>query len=363
MVFLTDGFYSSGELSAAALTRLHELAGTIRVFAVAETDLNELRQIDPNATVFTDLRDLRMAASSLQITAGIDFTERGLAGIKIFLDQNFNCLIDPGELVVTTQGDDLSTLDIDETGRYVFEDLPLGTYVIREEMRAGVEQTWPIAGAYTVRVRTNEVERHGLGFDFGNRPYLGGIRGVVFRDVDRDGVFDATEARVAGVLVYLDVNGDGAFDAGEPSRTTSALGNFEFLALAVGLHGVRIVVPSSLQQVFPPPGTGHARVIDDQVVEVTFGLAPPVVIPLPIEPPPLPIVDSPVISSLTEPATVRPVQPAGPVPTESAPFIGAGGGEVLPILATSPNDPPRRASPGYKRLSSKLMSFFPPSPR
>ena len=111
VVFLTDGVDSGEEGLTGEVSRLDELSATIRVFAIAETDMSDLRQLDSNAVSYTDLRELRIASSSLKTTAGIDFTERGLAGVKIFLDQNFNCLIDPGELVRTTQADDLTTPD------------------------------------------------------------------------------------------------------------------------------------------------------------------------------------------------------------------------------------------------------------
>jgi hypothetical protein len=172
-------------------------------------------------------------------------------------------------------------------------------------------------------------------------------------------VFDAFEPRVNGVLVYLDMNGDGAFDAGEPSRTTSALGDFEFLTLARGLYGVRIVVPSSLEQVFPSAGAGHARLVEDQVVEVTFGLAPPVIV-VPVPPPEFspPVADRAATATLPQATPVRPIQSGGPIQSAPPSFIGGGGGELSPLTSGSER-PAATRDPWLQAIELEVEELLP----
>lgn len=70
------------------------------------------------------------------------------------------------------------------------------------------------------------------------------ISGFVFDDVDKDGIFDSTETRPSGRVVFLDANNNGALDAGETSQTTAANGAFSFQNLAAGTYRVRQVLPT-----------------------------------------------------------------------------------------------------------------------
>ncbi len=85
---------------------------------------------------------------------GIDV--QGLEGWVIYLDENDNAVRDPGELFTTTDTD----------GNYAFTDLPVGTYIVREEQQPGFEQTVPFDGFYEVVLAADEVV---TGIDYGNR--------------------------------------------------------------------------------------------------------------------------------------------------------------------------------------------------
>ena len=69
--------------------------------------------------------------------------EPGLAGVSVYLDSNNNGKLDPDEPVKLTAEDDLSTLDIDETGQYEFNNLLSGTYTVREIIPPDFKQTFP----------------------------------------------------------------------------------------------------------------------------------------------------------------------------------------------------------------------------
>jgi hypothetical protein len=69
----------------------------------------------------------------------------------------------------------------------------------------------------------------------------GRIAGVVFNDVNGNGVRNAGEPAQAGWRVFLDANRNGGFDAGERSVVTGSTGAYEFTDLAAGTYHVRTV--------------------------------------------------------------------------------------------------------------------------
>jgi hypothetical protein len=62
-----------------------------------------------------------------------DSTEPPLAGWTVFLDQNHNGMLDPGEVSTTT----------DASGAYAFTGLPAGSYTVAEVLQNGWVQTYP----------------------------------------------------------------------------------------------------------------------------------------------------------------------------------------------------------------------------
>jgi len=70
----------------------------------------------------------------------------GLAGWTVFIDANNNGTLDPGELSVVT----------DSAGTYVFNNLPSGSYVIRQVVPPGYARSAPLAAATTVNVSAGQ---------------------------------------------------------------------------------------------------------------------------------------------------------------------------------------------------------------
>ena len=87
--------------------------------------------------------------------------------------------------------------------------------------------------------------------DFGNREMVGQIRGLVWNDVDENGVRNVAEGSLANWTVYLDQNDNGQFDAGEPSTLTDGDGNYAFTGLADGAYAVAQVIPPGWGQTYP----------------------------------------------------------------------------------------------------------------
>lgn len=73
-----------------------------------------------------------------------DANERGLGGVTVYLDANDNGIFEANEPYTVTSHDDPWT-DFDEAGRYRFDGLFAGDYVVREVVPGGYEQTFPLA--------------------------------------------------------------------------------------------------------------------------------------------------------------------------------------------------------------------------
>ena len=70
------------------------------------------------------------------------------------------------------------------------------------------------------------------------------ITGVVFNDLNGDGVQDNGEPGLGGVVVYLDLNNSGTFESNDPSTTSNSTGQFCFDGLAAGTYIVRELAPA-----------------------------------------------------------------------------------------------------------------------
>ena len=92
----------------------------------------------------------------------------------------------------------------------------------------------------------------------------GSIGDRVWNDADNDGVQDAGETGINGVIVYLDVNTNGVRDAGEPYDTTAGDGNYLLTGtfIEAGTHRVRVdtaTLPPGTVQTYDLDGVGTAH--------------------------------------------------------------------------------------------------------
>ncbi|MEO8494829.1 MAG: peptidylprolyl isomerase, partial [Planctomycetota bacterium] len=72
----------------------------------------------------------------------------------------------------------------------------------------------------------------------------GTVTGVVYIDIDRDGVLDTGESGRAGIVIFSDSNNNGVNDSGEISATTAADGTYS-LSLTAGQHRIRQVAAAN----------------------------------------------------------------------------------------------------------------------
>ncbi len=161
-----------------------------------------------------------------------DYTEPGLADWKVYLDLNRNGVPDAPEPVALT----------DANGVYVFEDLQVGEYDVREVLPSGWETAPTFSEDQSIRVFSG---LETLAADFANfnisTAIPGSISGVVWDDVDGDGRRDVdpttgafTDPGIAGWTIYLDLDANGVMGPSEPVATSGADGSYTFSAVAPG---------------------------------------------------------------------------------------------------------------------------------
>ncbi|UKP00954.1 colicin E3/pyocin S6 family cytotoxin [Nostoc sp. UHCC 0870] len=144
VIFLTDGEQNRGGSIVDEVERLKAQGFNLSAFGVGnDASLSVIQTIDPDGTKFTSIDDILDAFGGIG-EGSRSVLEPGLAGVSIYLDINNNGILDPGEPVQITAQDDPSTLDIDETGQYEFNNLAPGTYIVREIIPDGFEQTFPL---------------------------------------------------------------------------------------------------------------------------------------------------------------------------------------------------------------------------
>ena len=95
------------------------------------------------------------AWEDLDADGALDDGEPGLEGWTVYLDENSDGVLDPGERSKRTGAG----------GRYTFTGLAAGTYAIREQVRFGWEQSFPVAESHTLTLTSGETQDS---INFGN---------------------------------------------------------------------------------------------------------------------------------------------------------------------------------------------------
>jgi hypothetical protein len=179
-----------------------------------------------------------------------DSGEEGINGVVVYLylDSNGNGVLDSGEPLLATQ-------TTDSTGWYEFTNVAGGSkYVVvvnTSSLPTGYSQTGdPDESGTCVTCDSKDPLTLGssdyLLADFGYRPRgFGSIGDYVWRDTDGDGIQDASESGVDGVVVnlYQDEDGDGVLDPEDAlvdTDTTAGGGLYLFTDLPAGNYIVQV---------------------------------------------------------------------------------------------------------------------------
>lgn len=159
-----------------------------------------------------------------------DSGEAGLDYWEVFLDDNRDGIRDGAEAVSFTSS----------IGAYSFANVTAGDHrveVIREQWW---DPTSPTIDSMDVHAADGQFV---IGQDFGESyTYTSGnsAGGLVFEDLDGNGLQDSVEGGLAETTVYADLNRNNTFDAGEPSTTTNSYGNYWLTGLPAGDYPFRV---------------------------------------------------------------------------------------------------------------------------
>jgi hypothetical protein len=175
-----------------------------------------------------------------------DYNDVTESGWTIYLDSNNNGALDAGEPFNVT----------DSGGGYQIGGLGFGTFIVREVARSGYTQTRPANGSYSVTFNN-------LAFanskDFGNKPATatGSIAGIVYNDLNGNGLLDIGETGISGITVYSDANNNSKLDSGEPSNVTNGSGAYKISGLGAGTYKIREILQAGWIQTSPANNYGH----------------------------------------------------------------------------------------------------------
>ncbi|MCA9246155.1 MAG: hypothetical protein KDA42_03540, partial [Planctomycetales bacterium] len=154
-----------------------------------------------------------------------DQGENGLANWTVFLDLDQSGDLNAGEPSQLTDAD----------GSFRFSGLTAGDYRVAEVVRGGWAATNPTTGYTDVTVADGQDKNvsflnHGSGG-------TGSIAGNVWRDLNNNGVKDASDTGIAGWTVFIDLNEDKILDPDEPFEVTDGNGDYLFTGILGGGDG------------------------------------------------------------------------------------------------------------------------------
>ncbi len=163
--------------------------------------------------------------------------EPGTAGWTVFADLNGDRVADLAEPKAVTAAD----------GSFSISGVTPGSVTIVVQSRNGWHATSPITGTRSLALKNGE---NATNVNFGEQQARNSsLSGSVFVDANKNGVRDAGENGLSGIVVYLDINGNAVRDADEPSITTSEdqfytpsvneAGSYSFTHLGDGTYSVR----------------------------------------------------------------------------------------------------------------------------
>ncbi len=187
-------------------------------------------------------------------------SEAGLADWTVFLDLNRDGAWDSTEPSTTT----------DASGNYRFDKLVVGNYQVTEILPDG----WSVSEGRTATAIINVSIGNTVTADFMNLvPTTGSVAGVVWSDLNSNGIKDAAEAGIAGWQVYLDINKNNLLDSGEPQSLTDADGNYMLSDVPYGTNTIREVLQAGYTATSPFTGAITSLILNGEArMGANFGV-------------------------------------------------------------------------------------------
>lgn len=198
----------------------------------------------------------RVAGNVKRHAAHYPGSSLALSNWTVYLDGNNNAILDSWERRTSTNS----------AGDWAFENLAAGTHVVRVSKPSGWRYMSFSTDNYIINLSAGQ---NAVGRDFVYTQRVM-IAGVVFEDLNANGVKNAGEHGVTGRRVWVDLNNDGLISAGEPGGYVGQKGVWGFEDLVAGTYTVRAEAIAGWQNV----GTGAYTVTlasGKVVVGVPFG--------------------------------------------------------------------------------------------
>jgi hypothetical protein len=250
-----DAVSDSNPDRLTGITEPFDVAGAVNADTIADTSSSTVAifvnpTIDAGVVRIVSLGDYVWLDSNRD---GIqDNGEPGIAGVTLSITYA------DGSPVVDVFGNPVTTTVTDADGYYSFDNLPVGTYTVTVTPPAGLVPTRAASGtvdtdsstdaATSISLRTNGQRDASL--DFGFVVPAVSVGDFVWLDLDRDGVQDAGERGIAGVILTITrADGSPVVDVfGNPVTTTvtDADGRYSFDNLPVGRYRVMVTTPTGM---------------------------------------------------------------------------------------------------------------------
>ncbi|MDM8517097.1 SdrD B-like domain-containing protein, partial [Desulfobacterales bacterium HSG16] len=246
-----NGVQDAGEVGIGGVTvQLEDVYGDMKtvvtddngsyIFTGILEGIYTVHETDPSGYISTTANSASVIITEgSAATASFGDQQTGTISGIVFDDINGNGVQDAGEsgiggVTVELTGDngDVRTIVTSGNGSYVFTEVLEGNYTVREIDPSGFTSTTANSASVTV-------EGNGAGIaNFGDQQ-TGTISGVVFNDINGNGVQDAGEDGIGGVTVELvDENGD------VKTVITAGNGSYVFTGVSEGSYTVREIDPS-----------------------------------------------------------------------------------------------------------------------
>jgi uncharacterized repeat protein (TIGR01451 family) len=212
---------------------------------------------------------------------GYNFGETGnTVNGQVYKDSNANGVLDPNEVGIpgvlvtlkdaagndidsdpTTPGVQPTITITDADGKYSFPNVPAGNYRVVESQPNGLGSSTP--NSVPVDVRNGNPTT----VLFGDTP--SSIAGVVFTDSNENGLKDAGETGIAGVVVTLSGK-DANNNPVSQTTTTDANGNWKFGDLVSGTYTVKETQPASFTDGKDTDGSILSTTSNDQFANIVL---------------------------------------------------------------------------------------------
>ncbi|MGN6544931.1 MAG: tandem-95 repeat protein [Aureliella sp.] len=180
-----------------------------------------------------------------------DAGESPLAAATVYIDLNTDGVQDATEPVRST----------DASGAYAFTGIRAGSYRVASVVPAG----WITAENHPSSIDASVAIGSSVSANFFDLvPTTGSVSGVLWNDLDGNGIRAAGEDPLAGWQVYVDVNANGVLDAGESSATTGAGGEYTLSNVAYGTTTIREVVQAGFTPTNHPGGSFQTLLLNGE---------------------------------------------------------------------------------------------------